>query len=281
MSLKILFTNGELIHVIQNWLDRGNEKSDTQIFWLELLRDVLGLQQPETFIEFEKKVELSHISFIDAYIPSTGIIIEQKSSDVNLDASAKQSDGTYATPFEQAKRYYDWLPASQKGRYIIVCNFRELRIHDMETPKAAPEVILIQNIERERHKLSFIVDKNAGSPKEIREYDSLIKRYVNPKDKYSQRCLNVFCVRIVFLLYVETFPKGNYIVIPKVSSERRRYIPMGFLDDSVMCADSLRIIPDATLYHCVRRMGGRGISVEEDIVTRLFEIYYAQRSSNV
>ena len=203
--------------MIQNWLDRGNEKSDTQIFWLELLRDVLGLQQPETFIEFEKKVELSHISFIDAYIPSTGIIIEQKSSDVNLDASAKQSDGTYATPFEQAKRYYDWLPASQKGRYIIVCNFRELRIHDMETPKAEPEVILIQNIERERHKLSFIVDKNAGSPKEIREveisiragelvgklYDSLIKRYVNPKDKYSQRCLNIFCVRIVFLLYAE------------------------------------------------------------------------------
>ena len=49
--------------------------------------------------------------------------------------------------------------------------------------------------------------------------------------------------------HVETFPQGNYIVVPKTSSEKRKYIPMGFLDDSVICSDALHVIPDAGLYH--------------------------------
>ena len=202
---------------IKRWSSSGNEKSDTQKFWLELLRDVLSLQHPEEVINFEKRVELEHISFIDGYIPSTGIIIEQKSRNINLDASAKQSDGAQISPFGQAKRYYDWLPKSEKGRFIIVCNFKEFRIHDMETPKADPEIIALEDLEREAHKLAFIVDPHAKTPKEIRElelsvkagelvgklYDSLLTRYINPDDKSSLRSLNVFCVRVVFLLYAE------------------------------------------------------------------------------
>ena len=88
----------------ERWKNKGDEKSDTQTFWIELIQDILHIKNPGQYIEFEKRVELSHVSFIDAYIPSTGIIIEQKSSDINLDASAKQSDGTYAAPFEQAKK---------------------------------------------------------------------------------------------------------------------------------------------------------------------------------
>lgn len=49
--------------------------------------------------------------------------------------------------------------------------------------------------------------------------------------------------------HVENMPKGNYLVIPQVSSERRRYIPLGYMDDSVICSDKVRIMPDATLYH--------------------------------
>ena len=47
---------------------------------------------------------------------------------------------------------------------------------------------------------------------------------------------------------VENFPVGNYLAIPKTSSERRFYIPIGFMSDSVICADSLRLVPNATLY---------------------------------
>ncbi len=47
----------------------------------------------------------------------------------------------------------------------------------------------------------------------------------------------------------ETWNPDTYIVIPRVSSERRRYVPMGFLDKSIIPTDSVIIIPSATLYH--------------------------------
>ena len=199
------------------WESRGNEKSDTQKFWLELLRDVLGVEKPEQYIEFEKPVALEHTSYIDAYIPSTRTVIEQKGRDVNLDRAITQSDGQTITPYQQAKRYSDWLPDSQRARWIVVCNFGEFRVYDMEEPKAQPEVIALSALSREWHKLAFLVGASSPAPKEIREvelsvraaelvgrlYDSLLSRYVKPDDKASQRSLNVFCVRVVFLLYAE------------------------------------------------------------------------------
>ena len=49
--------------------------------------------------------------------------------------------------------------------------------------------------------------------------------------------------------HVENMPKGSYIVIPEVSSERRRYVPMGYMDSSVLCSNLVKIVPDASLYH--------------------------------
>lgn len=41
----------------------------------------------------------------------------------------------------------------------------------------------------------------------------------------------------------------NYLIIPRVSSERRKYIPIGFLDKDVIASDSCLVVPNATLYH--------------------------------
>ncbi len=49
--------------------------------------------------------------------------------------------------------------------------------------------------------------------------------------------------------HVENMPKGTYIVVPKVSSERRKYIPMGFMTPDVLCGDAVLLLPNATLYH--------------------------------
>ena len=49
--------------------------------------------------------------------------------------------------------------------------------------------------------------------------------------------------------HVENMPKGNYIVVPKVSSEKRTYIPVGFLSSQIFASDLVFLIPDATLYH--------------------------------
>ena len=196
----------------QTWHEKGDEKSDTQAFWTSLLRDIVGIQTPEKYIQFEKRVELSHVSYIDGYIPSTGIVIEQKSHDIDLGTPAKQSDGILATPFEQAKRYYDWLPKSERGDYIITCNFREMRIYDMETPKAPPKVIMLEDIERTN--LSFLIKHEIELTREERISleagelvkklrDALMKRYTDKNSPETLESLTMLCVRIVFLLYAE------------------------------------------------------------------------------
>jgi hypothetical protein len=49
--------------------------------------------------------------------------------------------------------------------------------------------------------------------------------------------------------HVENMPKGSYLVVPKVSSERRIFIPIGFLDENTFSSDLVFIIPNATLFH--------------------------------
>ena len=49
--------------------------------------------------------------------------------------------------------------------------------------------------------------------------------------------------------HVENMPKGTYIVIPEVSSERRKYVPMGFMSPDILCSNLVKIIPNAILYH--------------------------------
>jgi hypothetical protein len=49
--------------------------------------------------------------------------------------------------------------------------------------------------------------------------------------------------------HVENIPSGHYLLIPKVSSERRHFIPFGFLGPETFCSDLVFILPDASLYH--------------------------------
>ena len=67
------------------WKDKGYEKGESQAFWLSLLRDVYGVEHPEQFVSFEDQVHLDHTSFIDAMIPSTKVMIEQKGLGKDLD----------------------------------------------------------------------------------------------------------------------------------------------------------------------------------------------------
>ena len=106
-----------------DWKGRGYEKGESQPFWMALLRSVFGIAEPEKFIHFEDQVHLDHTSFIDGFIPSTHVLIEQKGLDKDLRAPIKQSDGSFLTPFQQAKRYAAELPYSARPRWIVTCNF--------------------------------------------------------------------------------------------------------------------------------------------------------------
>ena len=65
---------------VEYWNGRGDKKGESQPFWLNLIR-LLGIADSEKLISFENRVSLSHASFIDAYIPLTKVLIEQKKID--------------------------------------------------------------------------------------------------------------------------------------------------------------------------------------------------------
>ena len=197
------------------WQGRGDEKQETQAFWLSLLREVYGVQAPADYIKFELPVKIDHTSFIDAYIPATRVLIEQKGADVDLKKGYRQSDGSILTPFQQARRYAGYLPHDQNPRWIIVCNFQEFRIHDMNRPNDEPEIIRLSELGSQYHRMLFLVDTGSEHIKREMEvsmqagnlvgllYDEILKQYKDPTDPHSLKSLNMLCVRLVFCLYAE------------------------------------------------------------------------------
>ena len=199
----------------KSWTNRGYEKGESQQFWLDLLSNVFGIQDIGNFITFEGQVKLSHTSFIDGYIPSTKVLIEQKGSHIDLSKPIPQSDGSLLTPFQQAKRYAAELPYSQRPRWIVVCNFRSWYVYDMEQPNGEPQVILLENFHKEYHRLTFLVqtgnthlNRELEVSKEAGEiigviYDRLLAQYLDPTSPETLHSLNMLCVRLVFCLYAE------------------------------------------------------------------------------
>ena len=59
------------------WKEKGAEKQESQRYWIGLLQEVLGVENPSRYIEFEKTVKIKHANFIDGYIASTKVLIEQ------------------------------------------------------------------------------------------------------------------------------------------------------------------------------------------------------------
>lgn len=200
---------------VSYWGEHGDEKQDTQRFWMDLLQNVLGVENPSQFIEFEVPVMLSHTSFIDGFIPSTRVLIEQKSEDIDLKKGSRQSDGSMLTPFQQARRYAGYLPHNQNPRWIVVCNFREFQIHDMNRPNDEPELLKLEELETQFHRLHFLVDTGDTNIKKEMEislqagdivgvlYDALLEKYKDPTDPETLKSLNALCVRLVFCLYAE------------------------------------------------------------------------------
>ena len=198
------------------WKDKGYEKGQSQQFWTSLLAKVFNVKEPEKFIEFEDQVHIDkNTGFIDAYIPSTKILIEQKSIDKDLRKGIRQSDGSLLTPFQQAKKYIAELPVSKHPKYVITCNFKSFLIYNMENPNAEPEEILLENLEKEYYRLQFIIETGNEHLKREMEisiqagelvgklYDEILSLYINPNDEKTLKSLNMLCVRLVFCLYAE------------------------------------------------------------------------------
>lgn len=198
------------------WKDRGYEKGESQKYWIDLLENVLDVKNVTEFIRFEDTVHIDKSTgFIDGFIDETKVMIEQKSIDKDLNKAVKQSDGSILTPFEQALRYANELNNDDRPRWIVTCNFRSMRIYDLNNRNSEPEEILLKNLGKEYYRLSFLVDSKNEHVKKEEElsfkagelvgklYDSFSKEYIDIEKKQSQKDLNELCVRIVFCLYAE------------------------------------------------------------------------------
>ena len=205
-----------------DWKDRGDEKQETQAFWLALLQKVFGVEEPEKYISFERRVEVDDprtgkrtTKFIDGYIPQTRVLVEQKGRDIVLTRGYKQSDGSLLSPYQQARRYGAYLPQSEQPRWIVVCNFQTFEVHDMNFPNGEPEVLTLADLAADCSKLNFLVNTGSDAIKHEEKvslqagelvgvlYDALLQQYKDPTDPKTLKSLNALCVRLVFCLYAE------------------------------------------------------------------------------
>ena len=89
------------------------------------------------------------------------------------------------------------------------------------------------------------------SPHELSNMPKCLERIKNVQEyrKNSKRKSTKRLASYPAHFQTENMPNGNYIVIPETSSEKRRYIPIGYLDSTSLCGNSLRLMPNATFYH--------------------------------
>ena len=197
------------------WNGRGKEDEDARSYWIDILQNILGVENVTDRVDFEKKVigPDGNTKRIDAYIPETHVLIEQKSLGIALDKPQAGHNGM--TPYEQAKMYDNGLPFEEKARWIVTSNFAEIWIYDMNQRRPEPLKLALMELQSKYHLLDFLVNRQT---KDITDemrislqagelvgvlYDAFLKQYRNPEDPETLKSLNKLCVRLVFCLYAE------------------------------------------------------------------------------
>lgn len=197
------------------WEGKGYERGESQLFWADLLTNVYGVENLPGFLRYEEQVAsmVDSTNFIDVHIPSTKVLIEQKSINIDLRKPVKRGDG-YITPFLQAKLYIVNMRQSEHPKWVVTCNFKSFLVYDMDQPHSEPEEILLKDLATEYYRLKFLVDaQNEHISKEMevsmqagdivgKIYEALLKQY-DDNSPEALRWLNILCVRLVFCLYAE------------------------------------------------------------------------------
>lgn len=199
----------------------GNEQRESNSFWIELCQNVLGIANPTQHLDFERKVKGRRI---DVFYEDRSILIENKSRGIDLDepeqrGKDRRGNVRWVTPFEQAKWYADNItPRSVMPKWIITCNFDEIRIYDLdrEDAETSYETITLDELPDQYHRLSFFTRKENSRLEREKQlsvkagevvgklYDSFSKAYRDiENDEREQRSLNILITRIVFLLFAE------------------------------------------------------------------------------
>lgn len=220
----------------KKWKDRGSEKSDTQVFWNELLSTFYDINVTDkAHVDYEVPVVKSTTYtsgwkdvVVNKFSSKNQVLIEQKSCGIDLSKKEERS-GKKITPFEQAKMYDNDSPRDEKANWIILCNFQEFWIYDLsKSLKDLKEPTAKLNLEDLPSHLDWLAMLDDGSDEKqdailkitpdfrIEEqlsfkagqivgelYDELKAKYIEPDSEQTLKSLNILCVRLVFCLYAE------------------------------------------------------------------------------
>lgn len=214
------------VEFVDRWSGHGDEKQETQRFWLDLLQNVLHRDDALKSTLFEYKTVGN--GFVDVLCPEARLLVEQKSSGIDLD-KPEVRQGTLVTPVQQALRYADALPFSLKPAVLCTCNFDRFRFYDLEqdpraTGKPVDEFTLaelpehvetLQRIFSDEHS-RVVVQQHLSEHAGVlvaNLHNALAAQYANPDDVRSHHSLAILTVRMVFALYAEDaglFPRDSF-----------------------------------------------------------------------
>lgn len=211
----------QAVKFVGQWTGHGNEKSEAQRFWLQLSAEVLGVGDPFGFDSFDAEHKDAKGGFADVMLPTLGLLVEQKSSGVDLD-KAEERQGRMVTPAQQALDYNNSFPPSQRQRIVCTCNFDRFRFYDLESDpllKGAPYAeFTLEELPDNLHVFRTLMHDHANPEARIAEnrrvdleaarrvatlHGELSRFYHDPDNPVEHHALALATVRLVFLYYAE------------------------------------------------------------------------------
>lgn len=206
----------------KRWAGRGDENQETQLFWIDLFQNVLGLDDALERLKFEEPVVTDsgskYAGYIDVLIPSASALVEQKSRGIDLDRP-EERQGRMVTPAEQGRGYAVGLPLSRQPRYVVTCNFSTIRVHDRERDALCTGdpllEIALEDLPKNLAALQFLRGKGEAPASVSRAvsveagrimgeiHDRIAPLYHDPDSEESHHALSVLCTRLMFLMFCE------------------------------------------------------------------------------
>lgn len=209
---------------VERWQDRGDERQDTQAYWLDLLTSVFDLRNAAEVCRFEHPVKTmasSHTGYADLWVEPARLLVEQKGAGIDL-AKKELRQGRMVTPAEQARDYANGIPLSQRPRYIVACNFREFWFYDLELdpqcnkpylrlslrdlPDNLAAFAMLEGGEEAQAVLTRQVSVEAGrimGDLHRLASEAYVAAGADPDDPKVQHALAVLMTRLMFLLFCE------------------------------------------------------------------------------
>lgn len=190
----------QLHRIIHDYKDaEGYERGQSQNFWTQIFNayGVSGQVQLKAF-EHRLKDDKSQ-KYVDAFIPKL-VMIEQKSRGLDLNKA-----------YNQVSKYYERLSNADKPRYIVLCNFDELWIFDLDNPLNIKEYkCALTDLPKNAEWLGFLVP--SAEMTEIIEENPINRQATEMVAKLHQAFINdgvdadelaLFLTRLIFCFFAD------------------------------------------------------------------------------